>query len=92
MLNNPLGVLSYQMRSWTWLVDLVQSLVASRPITKSEEEHDDFVEKLPDFPISSMEDFLSLERELLQTRLKIYFVSLFPSFKCPHLKQVIFFY
>ena len=74
------------------LFRVVQSLVASRPITKSEEEHDDFVEKLPDFPISSMEDFLSLERELLQTCFKIYFVSLFPSFKCPHLKQVIFFY
>ncbi|KAK4009309.1 hypothetical protein OUZ56_018426 [Daphnia magna] len=62
------------------LFRVVQSLVASRPITTSEEEHDDFVEKLPDFPISSMEDFLSLERGLLQKRFKIYFVSLFPFF------------
>ncbi|XP_045035454.1 GATA zinc finger domain-containing protein 14 isoform X1 [Daphnia magna] len=56
------------------LFRVVQSLVASRPITTSEEEHDDFVEKLPDFPISSMEDFLSLERELLRKRFNIYFV------------------
>ncbi|XP_045034512.1 GATA zinc finger domain-containing protein 14 isoform X2 [Daphnia magna] len=56
------------------LFRVVQSLVASRPITTSEEEHDDFVEKLPDFPISSMEDFLSLESELLQKRFNIYFV------------------
>ncbi|KAK4037843.1 hypothetical protein OUZ56_029869 [Daphnia magna] len=56
------------------LLRVVQSLVASRPITTSEEEHDDFVEKLPDFPISSMEDFLSLESELLQKRFNIYFV------------------
>jgi hypothetical protein len=62
------------------LFRVVQSLVASRPITSSEEEHDDFVEKLPDFPISSMEDFLSLERELLQKRFKIYFVNFFPIF------------
>ncbi|XP_045025272.1 uncharacterized protein LOC123466458 [Daphnia magna] len=56
------------------LFRVVQSLVASRPITTSEEEHDDFVEKLPDFPISSMEDFLSLESDLLQKRFNIYFV------------------